>query len=150
SMRSLSDDVLRALVTDLGVDAEHGSRFVAAQRTCALRWLAVLWKQRERRAEEVHVRLERARTLQAAPFVCADRPDRSGEGVSSGRQEPGAWLLSIARVVRVCSRSSSLSTRSTRHTCAGRSNGVRSLSTWVWWEWARSGPVRVHSPADGG
>jgi len=69
SMRSLSDDVLRALVTDLGVDAEHGSRFVAAQRTCALRWLAVLWKQRERRAEEFHVQLERVRTLQSAPFV---------------------------------------------------------------------------------
>src|SRR5699024_12252802 len=69
SMPSLSDDVLRALVTDLGVDAEHGSRFVAAQRTCALRWLAVLWKQRERRAEEFHVQLERVRTLQSAPFV---------------------------------------------------------------------------------
>jgi len=38
-------------------------RFEAAQRTCALRWLAVLWKQRDTRTEEFTSQLDRARRL---------------------------------------------------------------------------------------
>ncbi|GAA1450877.1 aminoglycoside phosphotransferase family protein [Nocardiopsis tropica] len=70
SMRHIDDDTLRALVMDLGVDDDaHRERFLAAQRTCALRWLAVLWKQRGKRAEEFEVQRQRARYLQQASFL---------------------------------------------------------------------------------
>jgi Ser/Thr protein kinase RdoA (MazF antagonist) len=42
-------------------------RFEAAQRTCALRWLAVLWKQRDTRTGEFTSQLDRARRLQGTP-----------------------------------------------------------------------------------
>ncbi|GAA2332973.1 hypothetical protein GCM10010170_012110 [Dactylosporangium salmoneum] len=42
------------------------TQFEAAQRTCALRWLAVLWKQRDRRAAEFLRQLDRVRLLQSA------------------------------------------------------------------------------------
>jgi Ser/Thr protein kinase RdoA (MazF antagonist) len=45
----------------LGGGDQH--RFEAAQRTCALRWLAVLWKQRDTRTEEFTSQLDRARRL---------------------------------------------------------------------------------------
>ena len=49
-----------------GIGDRHQGRFEAAQRTCALRWLAVLWKQRDRRAEEFTSQLGRVRGIQAA------------------------------------------------------------------------------------
>ncbi len=69
SIRHIDDDTLRALVADLGVDSEHRERFLAAQRICALRWLAVLWKQRHKRAEEFEVQRERVRLLQQESFL---------------------------------------------------------------------------------
>ncbi|GAA0988293.1 aminoglycoside phosphotransferase family protein [Nocardiopsis tropica] len=69
SMRHIDDDTLRALAVDIGVDGGHRERFLAAQRTCALRWLAVLWRQRGKRAEEFDVQRERVRLLQQAPFL---------------------------------------------------------------------------------
>lgn len=64
SSRALPDDTWHDLEANLGVDHHNRQRFHAAQRTCALRWLAVLWKQRQRRAEEFTVQLDRVRQLQ--------------------------------------------------------------------------------------
>ncbi len=64
SAREIGDAVWDRIVTGLGV---HGDpmrrRFAAARRTCALRWLAVLWKQREQRREEFQVQLDRVSRL---------------------------------------------------------------------------------------
>lgn len=49
----------------LGAAPDNRARFDAAQRTIALRWLAVLWKQSTRRVEEFTVQYERVRALQA-------------------------------------------------------------------------------------
>ncbi|WP_345133583.1 aminoglycoside phosphotransferase family protein [Dactylosporangium darangshiense] len=65
SSRDVPDDVWYGLLGDLGVDRTNTPQFRAAQRTCALRWLAVLWKQRGRRAEEFTRQLERVRQLQS-------------------------------------------------------------------------------------
>ncbi|MGH3867776.1 MAG: phosphotransferase family protein [Pseudonocardiaceae bacterium] len=64
SSRAIPDDTWHDLEVNLGVDHHNRQRFHAAQRTCALRWLAVLWKQRQRRAEEFTVQLDRVRQLQ--------------------------------------------------------------------------------------
>ena len=50
-----------------GLGGEDQRRFEAAQRTCALRWLAVLWKQRDNRTEEFTSQFNRVRRLQGAP-----------------------------------------------------------------------------------
>ncbi|WP_051102658.1 aminoglycoside phosphotransferase family protein [Parafrankia elaeagni] len=63
SAREFDDRVWSAVVTALGIEGELMPRFRAAQRTCALRWLAVLWKQRERRAGEFSAQLDRVRVL---------------------------------------------------------------------------------------
>ncbi|MGH3857078.1 MAG: hypothetical protein ACRDR6_27065, partial [Pseudonocardiaceae bacterium] len=55
------------LEASLGVDHHNRQRFEAAQRTCALRWLAVLWKQRHRREQEFTAQLDRVRQLQRQP-----------------------------------------------------------------------------------
>ena len=47
-----------------GLGGEDQRRFEAAQRTCALRWLAVLWKQRDTRTGEFTSQLDRVRHLQ--------------------------------------------------------------------------------------
>ena len=64
SSRAIPDDTWHDLEANLGVDHHNRQRFHAAQRTCALRWLAVLWKQRQRRAEEFTIQLDRVRQLQ--------------------------------------------------------------------------------------
>jgi hypothetical protein len=57
-----------------GLDSQDQRRFEAAQRTCALRWLAVLWKQRDTRTDEFTSQFDRARRLQsAAAGIRADR-----------------------------------------------------------------------------
>lgn len=48
---------------DLGVDYHNRARFHAAQRTAALRWLAVLWKQRDRRRGEFTTQRDRTQAL---------------------------------------------------------------------------------------
>jgi hypothetical protein len=65
SSRAIPDDTWHDLEANLGVDHHNRQRFHAAQRTCALRWLAVLWKQRQRRAEEFTIQLDRVRLLQS-------------------------------------------------------------------------------------
>ncbi|UGQ10491.1 aminoglycoside phosphotransferase family protein [Yinghuangia sp. ASG 101] len=52
SARTTDDAIWEELLPDLGITSANTPRFRAAQRTCALRWLAVLWKQRHRRTEE--------------------------------------------------------------------------------------------------
>jgi hypothetical protein len=49
-----------------GLAGHDRRRFEAAQRTCALRWLAVLWKQRDSRTEEFTSQFDRVRLLQGA------------------------------------------------------------------------------------
>ncbi|TMC10372.1 MAG: aminoglycoside phosphotransferase family protein [Chloroflexi bacterium] len=69
SGRTFADDVWGDVVDALGGgDGTFTWRFRAAQRTCALRWLAVLWKQRHARSEEFNVQLERARRLHQLPI----------------------------------------------------------------------------------
>jgi hypothetical protein len=61
------DDQAWAEIVSLAGLADHDRRrFEAAQRTCALRWLAVLWKQRDSRTEEFTSQFHRVRRLQGA------------------------------------------------------------------------------------
>jgi thiamine kinase-like enzyme len=52
SAREVPDAVWVQVLPHLGVTDANRQYFAASQRTCALRWLAVLWKQRTRRREE--------------------------------------------------------------------------------------------------
>ncbi|MFI7709055.1 hypothetical protein [Nonomuraea sp. NPDC049480] len=64
SARHIPDADWHDLLPDLGIGPAERPRFAAAQRTYALRWLAVLWKQRIARAEEFDTQLRRVRMLQ--------------------------------------------------------------------------------------
>jgi hypothetical protein len=63
SARVIPDNVWTSAEADLGVTPDNRARFHAAQRTIALRWLAVLWKQRTKRVQEFTAQRERVRTL---------------------------------------------------------------------------------------
>ncbi|GAA4970597.1 hypothetical protein GCM10023334_094620 [Nonomuraea thailandensis] len=66
SARDIPDPAQETLPPDLGVTGKIMPDFSAAQRTCALRWLAVLWKQRAtRRAEFDRQHRRTARPLRA-------------------------------------------------------------------------------------
>jgi phosphotransferase family enzyme len=66
SARDVADSTWEQLISAFPLDSDHDTqRFAAAQRTCALRWLAVLWKQRENRSEEFATQLDRVRRLHA-------------------------------------------------------------------------------------
>lgn len=71
SSRDIPDSTWLGLLPELGVNHANHHLFIAAQRTCALRWLAVLWKQREQRAEEFATQHDRVRILcsSANPYV---------------------------------------------------------------------------------
>jgi hypothetical protein len=66
SARVVPDPLWYDLLPDLGIltSADH-RRFLAAQRTCALRWLAVLWRQRHQRSDEFEVQCNRVKLLQS-------------------------------------------------------------------------------------
>lgn len=64
SARAIDDAVWVGIIAQLGVGAGMRRRFLAARRTCALRWLADLWRQREGRAEVFAAQLDRVRRLQ--------------------------------------------------------------------------------------
>ncbi|MEU7982869.1 phosphotransferase [Micromonospora sp. NPDC049081] len=63
SARDVPDEVWVKVLPDLGVTDANRKRFAANQRTCALRWLAVLWKQRVRRRDEFARQHERVDML---------------------------------------------------------------------------------------
>ncbi|MFF1712256.1 phosphotransferase family protein [Streptomyces sp. NPDC058268] len=65
SAREIPDGTWIALLPDLGITPANRHLFLAAQRTCALRWLAVLWKQRHTRAEEFDTQHARVQLLQS-------------------------------------------------------------------------------------
>jgi hypothetical protein len=63
SARDVPDDVWVQVLPELGVADANRKQFAANQRTCALRWLAVLWKQRVRRHDEFTRQHERVGML---------------------------------------------------------------------------------------
>jgi len=63
SARDVPDFVWVDVLPELGVTDANRKRFAANQRTCALRWLAVLWKQRDRRHDEFTRQHERVEML---------------------------------------------------------------------------------------
>jgi hypothetical protein len=71
SSRAIPDTIWAALLPELGIDHTNHHAFAAAQRTCALRWLAVLWKQRDRRAGEFNTQHQRVQMLNssASPYI---------------------------------------------------------------------------------
>lgn len=72
SGRIFDDETWSKVIPVLGVATRHDTRrFYAAQRTCALRWLAVLWRQRAKRAEEFQVQFDRVRQLQDRSLLIA-------------------------------------------------------------------------------
>lgn len=64
SARVIPDYIWANAEADLGITPDNRARFDAAQRTIALRWLAVLWKQRTTRVAEFTAQHERVRVLQ--------------------------------------------------------------------------------------
>ncbi|WP_343443710.1 phosphotransferase family protein [Micromonospora schwarzwaldensis] len=66
SGRAVPDCIWVQLLPDLGITGVNRRRFAANQRTCALRWLAVLWKQRDRRREEFTAQHERVEMLHSS------------------------------------------------------------------------------------
>jgi hypothetical protein len=62
----ISDQEWAEITGLAGLGGEDQRRFEAAQRTCALRWLAVLWKQRDTRTGEFTSQFDRVRHLQGA------------------------------------------------------------------------------------
>jgi thiamine kinase-like enzyme len=63
SSRDIPDSTWRDLLPELGINHTNHHLFIVAQRTCALRWLAVLWKQREQRTGEFTTQHDRVRLL---------------------------------------------------------------------------------------
>lgn len=59
SARDIPDQTWSELEPDLGVDHRNRARYQAARRTCALRWLAVLWRRRHQRSAEFDRQLKR-------------------------------------------------------------------------------------------
>jgi Ser/Thr protein kinase RdoA (MazF antagonist) len=60
----VDDQAWAEILSLAGLPSHDQCRFEASQRTCALRWLAVLWKQRDARTEEFTSQFHRVRRLQ--------------------------------------------------------------------------------------
>jgi hypothetical protein len=70
SARAIDDAWWISSLPDLGIDDETSRRrFLAAQRTVALRWLSVLWKRRDDRADEFEAQHARVRDLMTYDFL---------------------------------------------------------------------------------
>ena len=70
SAHAIDDRLWISLLPDLGiVDVATSRRFLAAQRTVALRWLSVLWKQRNERVDEFEFQFRRVRMLMNSDFL---------------------------------------------------------------------------------
>lgn len=72
SARAVDDHLWEDLLPELGVTAANHQRFRAAQRTTALRWLAVLWKQRHHRSGSSPPRSNAWSCSRIAPAVATD------------------------------------------------------------------------------
>ena len=62
----IDDHAWAEIICLAGLGNEDLRRFGAAQRTCALRWLAVLWKQRDTKTEEFTGQFDRLHSAAAA------------------------------------------------------------------------------------
>jgi Ser/Thr protein kinase RdoA (MazF antagonist) len=70
SAHAIDDEWWISLLPDLGiVDDATRHRFRAARRTVALRWLSVLWKQRNQRVDEFEFQFKRVRELMNSDFL---------------------------------------------------------------------------------
>jgi Phosphotransferase enzyme family len=70
SAHAIDDEQWISLLPDLGiVDVATRRRFLAAQRTVALRWLSVLWKRRNQRVDEFEFQFKRVRQLMNSDFL---------------------------------------------------------------------------------
>jgi len=70
SAHAIDDEVWILLLPELGIqDGETRQRFLAAQRTVALRWLSVLWKRRHKRADEFEYQARRVSALVNSDFL---------------------------------------------------------------------------------
>ncbi|MGH3822064.1 MAG: phosphotransferase [Pseudonocardiaceae bacterium] len=70
SAHAIDDEGWISLVPDLGInDDATRRRFLAAQRTVALRWLSVLWKRRHKRTDEFEFQAKRVRELMNSDFL---------------------------------------------------------------------------------
>jgi Ser/Thr protein kinase RdoA (MazF antagonist) len=70
SAHAIDDEWWISLLPDLGINHDAiRRRFLAAQRTVALRWLSVLWKRRDKRADEFEYQLKRVRKLMNHDFL---------------------------------------------------------------------------------
>jgi hypothetical protein len=65
----IDDQAWAEIVSLARLGGHDRRRFEAAQRTCALRWLAVLWKQRDTRTGEFTSQFDRVRRPQSAGTV---------------------------------------------------------------------------------
>jgi len=63
SARTIPNHIWKNAEADLGITPTNHTRFNAAQRTTALRWLAILWKQRHNRADEFTAQHKRVQAL---------------------------------------------------------------------------------------
>ena len=67
SAAAITDQQWQPLLPLLGVTDTNHERFRAARRVCALRWLAILWRQRDQRAAEFHRQHARVLRLLTQP-----------------------------------------------------------------------------------
>jgi thiamine kinase-like enzyme len=63
SARTIPDHIWTNTEAAIGINQTNRTRFNAAQRTIALRWLAVLWKQRHKRTLEFITQHRRVHAL---------------------------------------------------------------------------------------
>lgn len=94
SARAISDSAWDAAIADASLQGTALHRYTAVRRTCALRWLAALWRQREHRQAEFETQLSRVRSLfrgtrQAARAAAGTRsPAPPGRPVTGVRAAP--------------------------------------------------------------
>jgi aminoglycoside phosphotransferase (APT) family kinase protein len=65
SARPIDDAAWEPLLADLDLTSRERRRYLAARRTCAMRWLAVLWKHRKDRPDDFARQRERVHALRA-------------------------------------------------------------------------------------
>lgn len=87
--RTIPDSVWADAEGDLGISPDNRARFGTSRRTIALRWLAVLWKQRTKRVGGFNAQHVWVRALQSW-ITTADRRQRHGAHAYRERQPVSA------------------------------------------------------------